>query len=93
MPNPTRRCGVLLGAERCTHSVWCSENWPALSGIADALASSSGSVMVWPVRLMLLASFFGTCRICRGLPCADSTSMQPASWLASVSATHAVTCS
>ena len=55
--------------------------------------SSSGSVMVCPVRLMLSLSLSAACDICRGLPWAESTSMQPASSLASVSATQAVTCS
>ena len=49
--------------------------------------------MVWPVRLMLSLSLSAAWRIWRGLPCADRTSMQPASALASVSATQAVTCS
>jgi len=63
------------------------------SSIATAPSRSNPSTIAWPPRLMLLASPRAACRSCRAAPRDDSTSMQPASQVASVNATHAVTCS
>jgi len=64
--------------------VWCSEKLPAGSAIIVPPLSSNRSTIVWPPPLMLLARPSAACDSWRGAPRDDTTSMQPASALASL---------